>query len=334
MYKGSQEMQIIGIDVSKEKLDCLWLRNVDTGKVKTKVFQNSAKDHLQLIEWSLKHTGLAIDQVHFVMEATGIYHEALAYALYQAGARVSVVNPAQVRDYAKGIAARTKTDKKDSFVLARFGIAESPRLWQPEAEEIRVLKALLARYDALQKDIQRELNRREKADISRVSQEVLRSIDTVVEQLNDEAKRVGALIKDHIDQNPNLKNDRQLLESIPAVGPVISQYMMSVINSRDFRSAAQCAAYLGLNPVQHESGCSVRGRSHLSKAGSSIVRAKLYMAAVVAIRYNPDVKHLYERLLKRGKSKMAALCAAMRKLVHICFGVLKHQTPYQAQCIL
>ncbi|MDH5356932.1 MAG: IS110 family transposase [Gammaproteobacteria bacterium] len=327
-------MQIIGIDVSKEKLDCLWLRNVDTGKVKTKVFQNTAKDHLQLIEWSLKHTGLAIDQVHFVMEATGIYHEALAYALYQAGARVSVVNPAQVRDYAKGIAARTKTDKKDSFVLARFGIAESPRLWHPEAEEIRVLKALLARYNALQKDIQRELNRREKAHISCVSREVLQSIDTVVAQLDDEAKRVDALISDHINQNPSLKNDRQLLESIPAVGPVISQYMMSVINSRDFRSAAQCAAYLGLNPVQHESGCSVRGRSHLSKAGSSIVRAKLYMAAVVAIRYNPDVKHLYERLLKRGKSTMSALCAAMRKLVHICFGVLKHQTPYQAQCVL
>jgi transposase len=112
---------------------------------------------------------------------------------------------------------------------------------------------------------------------------------------------------------------------------VVSALMLAVIRSRSFNSASQCAAFLGLVPVQHESGSSVHGPSRLSKAGDAPVRAKRYMAAVVAIQHNPDIKRQYERLLKKGKSKMSALGAAMRKLVHICFGVLKHQTAYQAR---
>jgi len=111
--------------------------------------------------------------------------------------------------------------------------------------------------------------------------------------------------------------------------------MLSVIRSRTFNSASQCAAYLGLNPIQHESGTSVRRKARLSKAGDARVRAKLYMAAVVCIQqqHNPDIKRQYERLIKKGKAKMSALGAAMRKLVHICFGVLKHQTLYQVQAV-
>ena len=327
-------MNIIGIDVSKKKLDCLWLKDQATDKVKTKVFANTPKDHQALIAWAQQHTKQTIELIHFVMEATGVYHEALAYALYQSGAQVCVVNPAKVHHYAKSLGARTKTDKRDSRILAHYGATQSSRLWRPEPEAIRTLKALISRLDAVDRDIQREKNRLEKAEIARVSDEIVRSIHTVLAHLEKEKKRLEDLINDHIDQHPVLKQDRQLLESIPGVGPIISRIMMSVIRSRSFGSAAQCAAYLGLNPVQHESGTSVCGRPRLSKAGDSKVRAKLYMAAVVSIQHNPDIKRQYERLLKNGKTKMCALGAAMRKLVHICFGVLKHQIPYhvQAQC--
>ena len=98
-----------------------------------------------------------------------------------------------------------------------------------------------------------------------------------------------------------------------------------------FERASQVAAYLGLIPITHQSGTSVLLPPHLSKAGPAAWRAALYMPALVAIRFNPDVQHLYQRLLARGKAKMAAVGAAMRKLVHICFGVIKHQTPYQPQ---
>lgn len=326
-------MNIIGIDVSKAKLDCLWLKDAATGKAKSKVFTNTPKDHQALVDWIEKQTQQPIDVSHIVMEATGIYHEALAYALVKTGAQISVVNPAQIQNYGKSLGTRSKTDKKDSMVIARFGATQHPRIWQPEPNEIRILKALIVRLEALEQDIGREENRLEKVQIACASDEVSTSIETVLVQLKKEKQRLEDLIEQHIDQNPGLKKDRQLLESIPGVGPVISRYMMAVIRSREFVSAPQCAAYLGLIPIQHESGSSVRGRSHLSKAGNANVRAKLYMAAVVSIQHNPDIKRQYERLLNNGKVKMSALCAAMRKLVHICFGVLKHQKPYQPQVL-
>ena len=324
-------MAMIGIDVSKKKLDCLWLKDLVSGKVKTRVFSNKPEGHLALLEWAQKQTNEALEAIHFVMEATGIYHEALAYQLYQAGAKVSVVNPAQVHNYAKSLGRRSKTDKKDSFVLARYGATQGPRLWQPESGEVRTLKALIARIHAVEKDIQREENRLEKAEIVQVSAAVSTSIQTMLKYLEKEKQRLEHLIDQHIDQHPGLKRDRQLLESIPGVGPVISRYMMAVIRSRSFDSASQCAAYVGVVPIQHESGTSVRGKPRLSKAGDAKLRAKLYMGAVSCIRCNPDIKRQYERLLKNGKTKMSALGAAMRKLVHICFGVLKHQMPYQVQ---
>ena len=322
-------MNIIGIDVSKEKLDCAWPR--EEGKLKTKVFSNAIAGWQELIEWSLKNTGLEIEQLHFVMEATGIYHEQLATSLYDAGAKVSVVNPAQVKLYAQGLGVRTKNDKKDSVVLARYGLKETPKLWQPEPLEIHTLKALIARLDGIEKDLQREKNRQEKALISKAPEEVINSLSQMIELLETEQQRLDGLIDEHINKYEKLKENKALLESIPGVGKVIATRMLMIIGSRQFESASQCSAYLGLVPVQHESGSSIRGRSRLSKAGNPVIRAKLYMATVVATRYNPDIKAQYERLTSKGKSKMSALGAAMRKLVQICFGVLKHQQPYQPQ---
>lgn len=316
-------MTIIGIDVSKDKIDCAWLRDLSPVKVKTKILTNNAKGFKSLIEWAELNTKQPINEIHIVMEATGIYHEALAYVLHNAGAIVSVVNPAYMRSYAKSLGTRSKTDKKDSVVIARYGATQAPTPWQPEPDEIRQLKALIARFEAIEKDMQRENNRLEKVEISHVSTDVIQSINTIIEELGKEKKRIKKLIDNHIEQHPQLKKDRDLLQSIPSVGPVISQYMIALIHSRDFKSAKQCSAFTGLNPIMFESGTSVRGRARLSKMGNAKIRGKLYMAAVVAIQHNPDIKQQYERLLKNGKSKMAALGAAMRKLVQICFGVLK-----------
>ncbi len=324
---------IIGIDVSKAKIDCAWLRDLETGKVKTKVLKNNAAGFQSLINWAEVNTQHPLSSIRFVMEATGIYHEALAYALHATGAEVCVVNPAYIHNYAKSLGTRSKTDKKDSVTIARFGATHGLEVWQPEADEIRHLKALIARHEAIEKDLQRENNRLEKAEITQVSIEVISSINTVIKELTKEKDRIRKLIDEHIDQHPTLKQDAILLKSIPGVGPVIAQRMIALIHSRKFISAKQCSAFIGLNPVMRESGTSVRGRAHLSKMGDAKIRAKLYMAAVVAIQHNPDIKQQYERLLQNGKSKMAALGAAMRKLVQICFGVLKHQTPYQPQVI-
>ncbi len=258
-------MITIGIDVSKAKIDCLWIRDLDTEKVKSKVFKNTAEGHSALLQWAMKNAQVELNEIHFIMEATGIYHEALAYALYEAGSNVSVVNPAQISSYGKSFGVRSKTDKKDSWVIARFGATRKLLLWEPEPSEIRTLKALISRYDAVLQDIRRESNRLEKATISCVSDEVITSINIMLTQLNTEKKRLEDLINTHLDQHPKLKKDRTLLESIPGIGPVVSRLMISVIRSRKFTTAPQCAAFIGVVPVQFESGSSVRANVSLPR---------------------------------------------------------------------
>jgi len=320
----------IGIDVAKDKFDCLWLRDLKALKIKTKVLPNTKSGFNSLKTWFEKNVTVELSDIHVSLEATGVYHEALSYALFEMGVQVSVINPAYVRDFAKGLGVRSKTDKKDSLVLARYGAMANPRLWQPEAVEVRQLKALLSRLTALEKDLQRELNRLEKAQISQASEVVIESIELMAKQLKLECARVEKQIDEHIDQNPQLKQDRKLLQTIPAVGKVLSREMLSVLHSRDFKQASQAAAFIGVVPKLWESG-KLKGRTTLCKNGPGRLRAKLYMAAIVGIQHNPDIKRQYLRLLKAGKTKMSALGAAMRKLVQICFGVLKHQTEYRPQ---
>ena len=319
---------IIGIDVSKEKIDVAWLRDIQTLKVKTKVFKNTSKGFSELCSWLSENTKQPLNQCHCTLEATGIYHEPLALWLFDNGIQVSVCNPAQVKGFARSLSAQHKTDKIDSIILARYGALMKPALWQPEPKEVRELKALIARLDALETDLLRERNRMEKAEFSTASKLVIESLENMIQHLETEQKRLNKEIDDHIDRHPDLKRDQELLLSIPSVGPVISRLMLSVIRGKNFKTAEECAAFLGLIPKIQESGV-FKGRTALSKKGSPKIRAKLYMPAVTAMRHNPTIQQHTNRLLANGKNKMQAVGAAMRKLVHICFGVLKNQKPYE-----
>lgn len=321
-------MFYLGMDVAKAKLDCCLLLDASSGKRKTKVISNNKSGIADLLVWIVKQH-VSPNELHVVMEGTGVYHEQAALALVDAGITVSVVNPAQVKDFGRGLAVRTKTDGVDSFVLARYGALLKPAAWIPPAPEARMLQALLARRDAIAQDLQRERNRQEKADATDTPALIQQSLADSIEFLIKQLAQLQQDIDLHIDRHPGLKGDLALLKSIPAVGPQVGNNMLAVMHSHDFDSAEQLAAYLGLVPIERQSGSSILGRARLSKAGPAKIRAVLYMAAVVATRCNPHVKAVYERLLARGKSKMSALGAAMRKLVHLCFGVLKTRQPYQ-----
>jgi len=321
-------MFYLGMDVAKAKLDCCLLLDEASGRRKTKVASNAKSGIVDLLAWVAKQN-VSPGALHVVMEATGVYHEQAAMALADAGITVSIVNPAQVKDFGRGLAVRTKTDGVDSFVLARYGALLKPVAWTPPAPEARMLQALLSRREAITQDLQRERNRQEKADATDTPDRIRQSLADSIEFLVKQLAELQRDIDQHIDRHPTLKDDMALLQSIPAVGPQVGGNLLSVMRSHEFSSAEQLAAYLGLVPVERQSGSSVMGRARLSKAGPARIRAVLYMAAVVATRHNPHVKAVYDRLLARGKSKMSALGAAMRKLVHLCFGVLKTRKPYQ-----
>ena len=321
----------LGIDVSKDKLDLGWLRDPKTLKKKTKVFPNKLNQFTALASWILKNTKAEPDQVFITIEPSNVYHEAIIHFLHEQGFKVFLANTGLTKKFMESIGAIHKTDKADSISLARYGHSlPEPRLWQPEPVEVRELKALMRRLDALEKDLQREQNRQETSEISGSSSRVLESLESMIKALEEEIKDLQSDIDDHIDKHPNLKKNRELLKSIRGIGNVMSRELVYLFAAKRFKNAKQVAAFLGLIPKIKESG-KLKGKSMLSKNGPSRIRAKLYMAAITAGNYNPDIKAQKERLLADGKLPMQALGAAMRKLVQICFGVIKHQKEYQAQ---
>jgi transposase len=317
-------MFYLGVDVSKKKLDCMLL-NSTNGKLKSKALFNTKAGFKELVDWLAEN---GAPDAHVIMEPTGVYHEPAALALTDAGLTLSLVNPAQLRLFAQGLGVKNKTDKADSTVLARYGETLKPVAWQPPSKSARHLKALLARRDAIADDLQREQNRQEAIDFGVSPDEVKQSILQSLTFLQAELKRLEQMIDEHIDNDPDLRGKQELLETIPGVGKRVSSNLTALFAAKSFDSAEQLASYLGLVPVHKESGTSVRGRPRMSKAGPAYLRKLLYMPAVVARRWNPHIKSFSDRLLSKGKTKMAVIGACMRKLAHLCFGVVHTGRPY------
>lgn len=324
---------VVGIDVSKARLDvALWL-SVPRKWYATKV-DNDAAGAERLIGWFTSKAGVPATECRVVLEATGVYHQTLADVLAAAGCEVVIANPKRARDYAKGKGLLTKTDAVDARALARYG-ADGDELvaWRPPPPEVRVLRALMARLDAVTQDLQREENRWEKAQATATPVAVRDSLQRTLTALRAERECLLRAIDDHYDQHPPLKQQRDQLKTIPGVGNVSANRMLCLLKSHRFHTARQAAACAGLVPVAYESGSSVHKRPRLSKQGDPRLRATLYMAAIVAAQHNPPLRDIYQRLVEQGKSKMSALGALMRRLIHIAFGILKHQTPFNPKLV-
>ena len=207
-------MKYLGVDVSKDKLDCCLLRDAGDTKRKTKVVANSPSGLATLLSF-VEKDGIPPDELHVILEGTGVYHQLAAETLSDAGATVSIANPAQVKNFGHGMAVRTKNDTKDSFVLARFGALLKPAPWTPPSPAARQLQAYIAREDAIKKDIQREHNRKETSIVGRVPGDVLASIEETIGFLNAQLEAIRKKIDSHIDKHPDLKDDMKLLTSIP-----------------------------------------------------------------------------------------------------------------------
>ena len=312
----------LGIDISKSTFDVTLL--TADGKPKHKAFSNTEQGFSHLEAWLGQQFVTAPSDLHACLEATARYGEALAHYLHQKGFLVSVVNPAAVRAFARSELSRTKTDKADSARIARFCRAHQPPAWTPPAHEIAALSALVRRLETLKQMQQMEQNRLEGA-----TGPVRESLEAVLATLKEQIRKTEQLIREHIHQHSGLKEQAELLESIPGVGPATTAILLCELGDvRRFRSAKQAVAFAGLCPRLCESGSSVRGRNPLSKLGRSRLRKALYFPAMNALRFNPVLHALQERLKERGKRKMVILGAAMRKLLHLAFGVLKSKKPF------
>lgn len=317
----------LAIDVSKASL-AVALEVGGRKRPYEREVDNDAKGLARLLRW-VSERGSAPEALTVVMEATGVYHEQAALTLHEGGCRVIIANPKRARDFAQGIGLLHKTDSVDARGLLSYAKQQADELvaWAPPPVEVRELRALYGRLVAVQEDLQREENRYEQARISTEPTVVIESLQRSVERLALECTRLQRAIEEHFDQHPGLHSQRELLQSIPGVGPAAGDLMLCLLLSHRFKNARQAAAFCGLIPRTHQSGTILR-RSRMTKQGDALLRAKLYMPAVVASTHNPRLREVYQRLLRAGKAKMAAIGALMRQLVHIAFGVLKHQVPF------
>ncbi len=304
----------LGIDVAKAKLDCA-LR-LSNGKYKHKVVDNNRNGFTALTEWLDKQGAV---NPHVCMEATGVYWEAVAEFLADKGWTVSVVNPAQIKAFGTSRLVRTKTDKADAQLIAEFCCERHPEPWLAPSPSEQALRALVLRLDALQAMRTQETNRLE------VARAVVKAdIASHIEWLDGEIKTLAKKIRDHIDDDPEMKDRQALLDSIPGVGErTIALLLAFCMHPGRFANARQVAAFAGLDPRHHESGTSVKDKPRMSKIGHAFLRKALYMPAMVTLYKTDWGRRFRERLAASGKPPKLIIGAMMRKLVHVAFGVLK-----------
>ena len=307
---------ILGIDIAKRKIDVALILKT---AILTRAFNNSPQGFKLLNAW-LK--SLHCQKVHACLEATGSYGDAVAHFLHDAGHVVSVVNPFRIKGYAAAKLQRNKTDKADARLIADFCLTQNPDEWRPPTPQVIELQALTRRIEMLEEMLQMEKNR---LDVSPAKTKP--SIKRIIKTLAREIENLNANIKDHINQNPDLKEQDELLQTIPGIGEKISHLLLAEIEFSRYDSARQIAAYAGVAPRKRDSGTSLN-QTHLSKQGNGRIRKGLYFPAITATRYNKTVNQFASRLKKNGKTPMQIVCASMRKLLHIAFGVLKHKSPF------
>jgi transposase len=313
-------MMHLGIDLSKAYFDAT-VRKADSSKFHRR-FDNDVNGFAALAVW-LKEQG--VRELQACMEATNIYWEGLADFLHGQGYTVSVVNPARIKGFAMSQLRRNKTDKLDSEVIADFCAKMEPLVWTPPSPEQHKLRSLVRHSEALQKTITQQKNRLASGN----DDDVTASLERIIASLTEELQAIEEQIAAHIKQRPALVAEQKLLRSVIGIGPKASTKLLAeMYDLATYEDAHAAAADAGLSPAHHESGTTVRRKPRLCKVGKASVRSLLYWPAITAIKHNPVVKKLAQRLAAKGKPKMLIIAAAMRKLIHLAFGVLKNKTPF------
>jgi len=299
----------VGVDVSKGRLDVAVRPSGESAS-----FSNDELGIKPLVN----RLG-EIQPTLIVLEATGGIERQLVRALVSAELPVVVVNPRQVRDFAKASGQLAKTDAIDAMVLARFAEAIRPTVRPLPDESLLELRALIARRRQLTEMIVAERNR-----LTAASKSVRKRINTHIRWLEAELGRADKDLDQSIRQSPIWKENEDLLRSVPGIGPVISRTLLAELPELGQLNRKQIAALVGIAPLNRDSG-TLRGRRTIW-GGRATVRAALYMAALVASRRNAVIRDFYKRLRNTGKAPKVALVACMRKLLTILNAMIKHRT--------
>jgi transposase len=323
MNKTESTVVPCGLEVSYKTLV------VDRAGGPAREFPNTPAGHRSLVAWLRRGP----QPVRVCLEATGLYGLDVALQLDHAGMAVMVANPRAVRSFAQALLKRSKTDQLDAAVLREFAARMPFRAWVRPSDAALKLTAVSRRIQALTKMIAAEKNRLHAASVSSalpslVRNDIVRSIRNL-EQAIDRLRRAAMLL---ILEDQAMARQHKLLVSIPGVGVTSAIHVLAELQmlSSD-ADVRQWVAHAGLDPRHHTSGSSVAKKPMISRSGNARLRRALYMPALVAVQHEPHFQGFYLRLVARGKTKMQALVAVMRKLLHAIYGMFHHDQAFDGE---
>jgi transposase len=302
--------------VSKESLDVSCTRSQQK---QSRAFENGLDGWKLMLAWFKVMGGR---RVHACMEATGRHSLGVALALHDAGHVVSVVNPAQIRDFARTKLGRNKTDKVDAVLIREYAELFKPGPWAPPSPAMRRLCELQTVRTGIVNSRAEWKNRIGSGLGDNIATSL---VVATIEHFTAQIEAVDRAIRETINQDEELRRRRNLLLSVVGVGETLAaSLLVEMPEPKVLRRSGEMVAYAGLNPSHHRSGTSIDRPTRISKVGNATLRSSLYMPALSAMRYNPAIIALVARLKNAGRLKPKQIVvAAMRKLLVICFGVLK-----------
>jgi transposase len=335
-------MLVIGIDIGKEELVAC-LQQSHSGEPAQTVgslhhVANTLSGHHKLKRWLEKllrqpgiPQGVALAEVHVVMEATNVYWQSSAYYFHAQGCRVSVVNPAQIKFFARSTLRRGKTDAMDAELIARFGLMMRPGLWNPPPQALVEIKQLVREREAVLQQLTRERNHgKALQQAQHAAPLALRLIRQRVRLLERQVQVIETAIRDAFSQDQALQAKLDLLLSVPGFGFVAAVTVLAETSAFEtLDDGHQLGAYAGLAPAPNQSGLANR-RGCISKVGNARLRRIAYLAALGARNSNSRFRAFYNSLRERGKPPRLALVAVARKLLRVGLAVVKSGQPYQA----
>lgn len=303
----------VGVDISKDSLD---VHRLPEGK--SRRYRNDRTGHRALIKWLRRGPVKRI-----VYEATGPYHRAFELALGTAGLPIVKVNPRQARRFAEAVGTLAKTDRIDAAMLARMGALLEPEPRPMPSPVLNELKDLRLAHRALTKDRTAARNRAKHLRLPLLKRLNAERLD----QIDAQAKAIEAAMRTRIDQDEALKERFAILLSIPGIAEITAFALLIDMPELGTIQARQAASLAGLAPITRESGI-WKGRAFI-RGGRAALRQALYMPALVAIRFNPDMTAKYKALIDAGKPPKVAITAIMRKLIILANALLKNRRKWQ-----
>jgi len=316
----------VGIDVSARTLVVALERDHQPGRQRRE-FLNTAVGHEGLIQWLSK----SATAVQVCIEATGLYSLDLALALHRAeGIEVMVANPRAIADFAKALLQRSKTDQLDAEVMLEFARRMPFVAWQPPSSPQLDLRALMRRITGLKLVSQQEKNRLHSVSQSaEITPLVRKDIQSHLVQLERHIEKLEHQAETIVQADRELARQFCHLVSVRGIARVSALHLLAelVVLAPDM-TARQWVAHAGLDPRHHDSGTSIHKPARISRAGNRYLRAALFMPALVATQHDPNIRAFYQKLVDRGKTKMQAIVAVMRKLLHALHGMLRTDSDF------